>query len=231
MKFDKYEIIARLFPAIICITPIFALGWFFPSLEVLNFFEKVYAIKMVANISISAIFVFLLAQSNRLVSKEVFEKKFFDNGLSFPTTELLLHSDNTFSKEFKKKIYNRISENFGLSLSSEKEEKDNTITARKKVNEAVSFIRKKVGNGILLFQHNIEYGFFRNLVGGSATACALSLINIIIFSTLSYNIVALKISCITFIIYFIPVIFSRKIIFTSGKYYAKVLIEEYMSIK
>lgn len=230
MKLDRYNLYARIFPATICVSPIFTFSWFFLGEKIIGFFQSVYMIKWIGNISIPLIFIILLSQVNRLISKEIFEKFYFKGELEMPTTNFLMRTNDQYSTEYKEQIYSKIFKDFGIILLSFRAEKVNPILARKKISEAVGQIRRRVGKGVLLHQHNIEYGFFRNLIGGSFIATILSLIDILFFSFLSPNILALKISILTFILFLIPLVFSKKILSSLGTSYAKVLIQEYMSI-
>ncbi len=231
MKFDRYNLISRMFPAMICVIPIMTFIWFFLTPEIIVFFKSIYSIKWISNLSIALICIFTLAQVNRIISKEIFEKKYFKNELNMPTTNFLLYFNAQYSDIYKKKIHNKIFKDFGIKLLKASEELDNITLARKKITEAVSHIRVEVGNGMLLAQHKIEYGFFRNLVGGSLIAFVFSIINIILFIYIKPSNLALQISIITLFLFFIPVLFSKKIILATGNLYAKILIQEYMSKK
>ena len=67
---------------------------------------------------------------------------------------------------------------FDITLLPEDQEKEKEEEARKKIVEAMSLIRAKVKDGRLLLQHNIEYGFVRNLIGGNEIAAGNFTINI-----------------------------------------------------
>jgi hypothetical protein len=95
--------------------------------------------------------------------------------------------------------------------------------------EAINHIRLKVGKGMLVEQHNSEYGFWRNLGGGSIVAFAVSLADIAVFYIIDHNLAALLISTILALSYLAHIIFAKRLIISSGRDYAKVLIQEYMS--
>ena len=168
-------------------------------------------------------------QLNRLISKEFFEKKIFSNGLHFPTTNYLMHSDPRLSFEYTKKVHFKIKRDFEIEIPSMQDELKNGTNSRKIINEAVALIIKMVGNGTLVLQHNIEYGFIRNLIGGSVIATAISIININVFSWMVYNKIALIISCILAFFYLCLIVLSKWLITTFGNNYASVLIQEYMA--
>jgi hypothetical protein len=146
-----------------------------------------------------------------------------------PTTNYLMWSDDKFSREYKRHIHEKIKKDFGIVLSTAEEEARNELEARKKIVEAVGHVRNRVKRGYLLHQHNIEYGFVRNLIGGSTVALLLSLFTIPFFYVYEKNITAFVLSITLFILYLIPVLFSKVIIAYYGRNYARRLIEEYMS--
>jgi len=228
MKFDRYNIIARFFPAVICSFPVIIFYYYFLSISLAEFLQAVGKIKWVGNISVSLLFIFLLSQIGRFVGKEIFEKQHFEDESKMPTTEFLMHSNNHYSDDYKKKIHKKILEDFDIRLSTKKEETDNELEARKRIGEAVSLIRDKVEKGRLVFQHNIEYGFVRNLIGGSLIAFFISLINIHFFSFIAPNQTPLIISIFIATIYLLLLIFNKPIILSYARLYAKVLFQEYM---
>ncbi|HRN46115.1 MAG TPA: hypothetical protein PLH20_15310, partial [Flavobacterium sp.] len=93
----------------------------------------------------------------------------------------------------------------------------------------VSQIRNVLRDNSLLLQHNIEYGFFRNLIGGSFLAFLISIV-ILISSYCSGDIPTRNLGLILTIIYFLPIILSKFIIDRYGKYYAKILYEQFLTI-
>jgi hypothetical protein len=167
-------------------------------------------------------------QLSRFMSKRFLQDNFFQNELHFPTTEYLLYSNNKYSVDYKKKIRSKIKDDFNIDLSSRREETINENEARKKINEAVGLIREKVRNGRLLLQHNIEYGFIRNLIGGLVIAIPFSLFDFFFF-TLQKNMIAIIISGIAFLIYFIFLTFGKTILKYYACNYADRLYYEYLT--
>ena len=94
--------------------------------------------------------------------------------------------------------------------------------------DCVSLIRGKVKDGRLLLQHNIEYGFVRNLIGGSAVAVFLAIFNLIVFGYFLELLLPFYISLFLAITYLLIVMVGRKIIQSYGLRYAKILIQEYL---
>jgi hypothetical protein len=227
MKFDKYTLIARILPAIISIIPIVVFNSFYLNSQLSVFLHSLLAIVLINGISMPLIFIFLYAQASRYISKTLFEKHYFKDELRMPSTDYLMPSSKYSTQELRGKIYKKILKDFKISISIKKgnaEDQD----LRRAISEAVALIRKKVGHGKLLHQHNTEYGFARNLIGGSLISFLLSLFNIYFFAYYYPNSFALKLSFVTAILYLIPLVFSKKIMTDHGQWYAKVLIQEYL---
>lgn len=185
--------------------------------------------KILGHVSSSIVFTYLFMQICRFVSKKFYQDKFFKDELQMPTTNYLMWSNDKYSRGYKQQVHEKIKTDFGIVLSTQKEEANNELDARKRIVEAVGHIRNRVKDGYLLLQHNIEYGFMRNFIGGSTVALILCLFNILFFCAYEKNSTALVLSISLFVLYSIPVLFSKMIISYYGNNYAKRLIEEYMS--
>ncbi len=225
---NKYNITARVYPAIICSLPIFVLNYFLLHAHTGYFFASLEGVKWAGGITISVALTFLLAQIGRFIGKELFEKIHYKDEYSMPATEFLLHSNNIYSPEHKRKIHTEIFADFGMQICSFEEENLDIQSARRTIIECVSMIRGKVKNGQLLLQHNIEYGFVRNLVGGSLMALYISVANLYILGFLFPNRIGFFLSLFTSIIYLFIVMIGRFLIERYGVRYAKILIQEYL---
>ena len=221
--FNEYGRKARLFPALLCVIPFLVLKHFLidPHLD-LSFTDTLFT-KIAGDISLSTVLMYLLAQVNRLVSKLIFEDK-----TKFPTTQMLLSSSPEMSAELRSRIDQRIRNDFKLSLPTSTEEELSIDNAKTRIKEIVHLIINKVGNGTLLLQHNIEYGFARNLIGGSLFAFIVAFSCSIVFSSAFKNETAFIISAVLSVIYLIPIIFSRIILNHHSKEYARILFREYL---
>ncbi|MEK7074382.1 MAG: HPP family protein [Patescibacteria group bacterium] len=147
-----------------------------------------------------------------------------------PTTNFLLFSDTHYSNEYKQQIREKILKDFGITLLSKEQEEKDEMAARKRIVEAASLIRGKVKDGRLLLQHNIEYGFARNLIGGSVIAFPTALIGVVLFYFFSYKVLPFVVLTVSATIYLVLIIFSKKIMDVFGVAYAKVLIQEYTGL-
>jgi len=89
-------------------------------------------------------------------------------------------------------------------------------------------IRQKVKDGRLLLNHNIEYGFARNLVGGSIIGFAMSLFDIFYFCDKSNVLFYIS---IVLTMLFLSIFLLRKILMHNlGNQYAKRLFQEYLQL-
>ena len=100
-----------------------------------------------------------------------------------------------------------------------------TIAGR--IVEVVGLMRQKVKNGRLLIQHNIEYGFFRNLIGGAILGLIMSCIDSVYFYHQDDD-TLMGISLFLVFSFSILLILNKIIIQNLGKLYAKRLFQEYL---
>ncbi len=77
-------------------------------------------------------------------------------------------------------------------------------------------------------QHNIEYGFARNMVGGSLLAVLLCLFDAAFLKYVAHDDSAVPVSLVLAGIYLVPVLLAKPILERYGQLYAKVLIQEFM---
>lgn len=231
MAINNYYFKARLFPTVLTSIPAIMLYNKFVSALYRNKLENIFSgLPTITDIILSSAIVFLLVQINRFLSKEIFQRLYFKDEVNMPTTNFLLKSNNELEKSIKQKIEDKIKMKFGISLLSRAEESSDVLRARKLIATAVSQIRNILRDNALLLQHNIEYGFFRNLIGGSFLAFIISVI-ILVHSYCSCNLTTRNLGWILAIAYFLPILFSKFIIDRYGKYYAKILYEQFLTIE
>ncbi|MEX2411995.1 MAG: hypothetical protein WD607_11640 [Candidatus Paceibacterota bacterium] len=229
MKHSEYFIKARLFPTILTSIPILCLYYFAIGKDLESFITFLSEIKWIGNVTISAAIVFAFVQINRFTSKELFQRFYFKDEIEMPTTKYLLIDNSFFASHIKDKIRLKIASDFEIQLLDEHAEKDNPIEAKKVIVSAVSRIRNSTRNNKMILQHNIEYGFVRNLIGGSLIAVIISSINLFVFSKLIQTPLAFKISLATLVLYIFPILLSKFVITKYGHYYAKTLFEQYLN--
>lgn len=228
---NKYYLQARLLPTTLTSIPLFFL--------INEIIIKLYGPQLkgifsilphLTSLGISAAFVFLFIQINRMISKVIFQKLYFKDELYMPTTTRLLLSDGEVEPSIKQNLRARIFDKYNIQLMPIIEEQSNELNARKKIAYAVSQMRNSLRDNTLLLQHNIEFGFMRNLLGGCIPAVMVS-IAIVVFGYLEKS-HSLKIEgLLLLVIYLIPVLLSKSIINAYGKMYQKVLFEQFLSLK
>jgi len=137
-----------------------------------------------------------------------------------------MYSDDEYSDEFKNNIRSRIISDFSLRLPTKNEEKKDEKAARKRIKEAIHLMIGKVRDGSLVLQHNIEYGFVRNLWGASF----VGILGAFLLVTVSKGMSLLNIIGLIFAItYGMYLILGFLVIKYFGRAYARKLIEEYLN--
>lgn len=220
MKFfvDKYTMMARVFPS--------ALG-VIPFIFVLNFvpIESVF-LKIVTTGVFSTALIYIFTQFFIRIPAKMFEDWLFSNGLKMPTTDLLLYKDLEYSDQFKNNIRSQIKRDFNISLSSKKEEFSDEIGARRKIKDATRLMIGKVKGGYLLFKHNCEYGFSRNIWSSSIIGAVGSLV-LLFLAANNRNKIFIIVALTLIFLYVCYILFGHFLIKYTGKLYARKLIEEY----
>ena len=227
---NRYYLKARLFPTVLTSIPAIILYNKFVANLYHDKLQNIYTgLPTITDIILSGAIVFLLVQVNRFLSKEIFQKFYFKDEINMPTTDLLLKSNDEIETSIKQKIEEKIKNKFGITLLNANEESADERRARKLIVTTVSQIRNALRDNLLLLQHNIEYGFFRNLIGGSFVAFVFS-ITIVVVSHCTGDIETRNLGWILSFIYFLPILLSKVIINRHGKYYAKILYEQFLTI-
>tara|TARA_R110000868_G_scaffold155185_1_gene381599 strand:- start:59 stop:751 length:693 start_codon:yes stop_codon:yes gene_type:complete len=230
MAINNYYFKARLFPTVLTSIPAIILYNKFVANLYHDKLENIYAgLPTITDVILSGAIIFLLVQLNRFLSKEIFQRLYFKDEINMPTTNLLLKSNSELETSIKQKIEDKIKSKFDINLLTLPEESADDQRARKLIATTVSQIRNLLRDNTLLLQHNIEYGFFRNLIGGSFIAFLISLI-IVASSQYTGDIPTRNLGMILTCIYFLPILFSKLIINRYGKYYAKILYEQFLTI-
>ena len=228
MKFDQYEIKARIIPAIITtMLPLYLFNYFLVHQELQKLFIALSEWKVISGITTYLILLYLVVEINRTLSKFLLEKFYFNGKKKLPTTVLLLFSNSEFSDSFKERIREKIVKDFNVRLLGKGEEKESKETARKLISEGVAHIREKMRGDSFIKQANIRYGFFRNLIGGCIIGLLLSVTNIgyiILSSEINWG---LMVHIVLSAIYLLLLIASKWLIEAHGKSYARTLLENY----
>ena len=154
--FDKYSMKARLIPATFTILiPLIIFNHFYTSPALTELLGAFKASEAISNISISLVLMFYLSQASRIIGKNLFEKRYFNDELKMPTTELMLFSNNQYSDDYKLRFASKVKSEFDINICSKSQEIADEQIARKIIVEAMSSVRKRLLNNKFLLQHNI----------------------------------------------------------------------------
>jgi hypothetical protein len=229
--FNSYYLKARLFPTILTSIPLIILvNNLMSDFMAQKFQEANTFILLTTNTSISAAIIFLLVLINRFISKEIFQRWFFQDEMRMPSTGYLLWSNTHFDVKIKEQIRNKITSRYDIQFLNAEEEKEDEYSARKLITTALSQVRNELRPNKMLLQHNIEYGFFRNLIGGSLIAFFASF-GLIVYGTNISSSGFQTIGVILCLAYIFPLLLSKSLINKHGQYYAKILFEQFLSLK
>ena len=230
---DEYAIKARFLPALLTALPFgFLIAYPFSEYVMslkdgLEFLAQCsFYVSLVGSVFIVTIFAWAFLV--RLTAKFI-ESIVFKDELSFPTTKLLMWCNTYYPKGIKRKIHQRIKDDFDVRLANENDERDNQLEAASKIARIVARIRDKVGDGRIVLQYNIHYGAVRNLTAGSIFSFAGSLLLVWMgYSNQSMR-SAMDIGIVLSVLYVIVLLTSKFTWSFLGKLYAKTLIDEYMA--
>ena len=228
--FDEYELKARYIPSILASVPLMMLSSVFEPEVFISLFRTADFFLVVKDIGLSLVVIFLVIHFQRFIGKYLIEAYLFDAETKFPTTEMLLWSDSTLSRASKNKLHKQVKEDFDIDLLNADLEKNDTVEAIKLAIEVVALIRRRVGKGVLTYQHNIQYGFMRNLIAGSILSLPSSLVAIYVFIVVKPNFIGAVIASIYSVLFVLLVVFHRQILKWLANNYAKVLFAEYLTL-
>lgn len=166
-KLDSYEVIARYIPAIISVIPLSHILLVLLTKDFLLSLSGSVDWMLVANISMPIVFGIAVVQFQTTFSKMVIEERVFGkNGINFPTTLLLLYSDDQYSDQKKDELRKKIKNEYNVDLLDKNSESANPQEAKLRCREVVSQIRRSVAGAGMVGSYNIRYGFMRNFIGG-----------------------------------------------------------------
>lgn len=225
---SSYEIRARYVPGLVSALPVIVFSGFIKDEVWIALFRNVGWFLVVENISISMVAVLFLIHVQRGIAKHVFEDRVFDSGKNFPTTQMLLWSNDYLSKGMKQRLHEKIATTCGIALLDEEDEQDNVDEAKRTIRDAVGLVRKQVGDGDKTLQYNIHYGFSRNLIGGSTLAAPTALVCTVI-AVVQKDVAALVASGVMTLAFAVALLMSRTIMTHFGNAYAECLLTEYLT--
>lgn len=136
---DKYDLMARIFPAVIVLIPFLFFTMNCNSLNI--FLHNLLKVKIVGDITIALLLLYLLAQISRFLSKFTFERFYFKDDLDLPTTRFMLFFDPQFSRDYKIRIRAKVKSDFKIDLPNELEERENLLESKKRIVETIMLPR------------------------------------------------------------------------------------------
>jgi len=227
---NKYYLKARFYPALLTSLPILVLtnGVLITNKD--SFVQLNTMTTVLVNAGVLSALAFLLVQINRVISKEIFQRLYFQDELKMPTVDFLLSTSVFFDHTIKNTIREKIVKRYSVTLLGYDEEKNDEPRARKLIATAISQIRNELRENKILLQHNIEYGFARNLLGGSLIAFMISVISVC-YSVHIENTALQFTGVVLALLYLFPLLMSKAIINYYGRIYAKILFEQFLSLQ
>jgi hypothetical protein len=177
---DRYQIQARMAPALIVLLPlIFALpfvllGLFGSVPDPLLSFGVIAVLALVV--------VYALSFWVQHLGREKQDELWAGWG-GAPTTRMLRWRDRTLLDEKKRRMRDKAQQISGVTLLSETEEKERPEEADERIDHAVAQVRRSVRRNDpndLSSAHNAEYGFCRNLLGSQILWVVTSVLSTLI---------------------------------------------------
>jgi hypothetical protein len=141
----------------------------------------------------------------------------------------MLYEDPTYSVDYKDKFRERVRNRLNLHPLDAVAEGLDPYEARKRLNESFDQIRLLVGKGKLVFNHNIWYGFARNLIGGCLYAVLFCILNILLGWRIFHAPALTIASCCLLVVYLAILTFHKQILIQNAEAYARQIIAEFMS--
>lgn len=225
--FDMYDLLARLLPTFIGLTPLIVLLVF--SIYTSLFEDRIGSMTLVGIVSFIMVGVSfsVLAFSNVVAGmSKIYQNKYFIKRNGFPTTYLMLYEDPTYSDEYKSHYRDKISKLFKLKSLPYDEEQESRSKSIQWLNSATEFVKHFVYKGLVRTQ-NIRYGFTRNLIGATFFGIPFSIMGGII--GLLIDSIGLTITSIFLLIaYSVILIFKKHLLIESAEAYGKELIANFM---
>ena len=225
----EYTTKARVFPTVLTMIPFIVLYIWVLAPMINPILAPVWDyLPVVAGVSIHAVLLYAFMQLNRFLSKAIFQDWLFLGDLHMPTTDMLMPNHASLDAQTRKRYYEQINRDFNIDVKKDLSKLKTENDQRMMLTRLVGQIRPKLKDNAMVQQHNREFGFIRNLVGGSLSAFVIS-IALVIVAAVAKNNELLYTSIILAVIYLFPIIFSKVLITRFGRNYAYVLFEQYAS--
>lgn len=168
LKMDDYDQYAVFTPAIInCTITAFIIWCTVADLYPTTWWNRLLAI--FGSAAVTAIFARFIMNIFREASKLFETIHYGRDRLHFPTTSMLLLSDNSISQDLKKRVRRVLKSRYKITMATKDSEVKNELEARRTAKDAVALIRKTVAKSedMLTSLKLKRYGQFRNFLGGA----------------------------------------------------------------
>lgn len=179
MKVNRYTLYARYFPGLISIIPL-TLIYFFLTARYTEYGLEDYVKNTAFLFGVSGTLV--LTYFISMVVRELgcyLERKYYISKQGFPTTYLMLYSNERLPKQTKALYGKRISNDFRITRLTAAEEVSDPKEAVRTLNQASKFLSTKYQQHEQVRDANIAYGFSRNTSGGLFLSIPSSIAGII----------------------------------------------------
>ena len=222
----EYTLKARLAPTALAAPPLLLLCDSVFDVQANQWIQSNTMVLLFGQGAATAALVFLMIQVNRLIGLEIFQRWLSKDELNFPTTRMLLPNNLEMSASHRSSINKKLLHDFQVGLLPN--EMGDTEQVRRHNADLVGRVRIFVGSPQKLLQHNIEYGFFRNLIGASVPVVIVGLVSAFLYSE---NLLSQWIYQVALAYAFIAgalICFSRRLMNRLGLHYARVLFQTYL---
>jgi hypothetical protein len=169
IKFDKYTLYARLFPAIIAAAPALALA------AILISWKNIGLPQYLAGLALAVLLMVFSDVARRLGRK--IEPRLFAKMGGIPTITMQRHRDDTLDSDTKLRLHLFIASKLQETAPSQTDEQYDTAKADSFYERGATWLRENTRNTkkfALLFNENITYGYRRNLFALKWFAIALN---------------------------------------------------------
>lgn len=223
---NTYSAKARLTPAALCAIPFLVLYHYLLQAHYQGFVVDLDRVRFLGYLTIEAAGTYFVMQlNNRLGGKLLQSYVFCKKGM--PSTQLLMPGNALLSKQTKQDVADKFKRDFGKELPIFDSNISDTERGQR-LTELTAYIRDATRPDMLVKNHNAEYGFVRNLCGGSIVAALVSLGCVVQFGVVNWDKPAFVVSTVLLVTYGIIMAASKPLITYFGMNYARVLIEQYL---
>lgn len=224
---DEYEIRARLLPLSIGLLPITTLLASVPFIKSLNENLTIIEISLILILGIGGIFYVIVSFSDLVAGlSKVYQNKYFIKENGFPSTYLLLYSNQTFGENYKNNYRRKIQNLANIKLLTKEEELNDKNKAIQELNSAAEYVKQHVYEGLVKTQ-NIRYGFTRNLIGATFLGIPFSIMTVIIGIATNSHFLIIASSTLL-ILYTVILSFKKHLLTEVAEGYAKELISKFL---